>query len=129
LTNIAEEEADEINSRDNTLIKAAEDTESGAARGESSTDSAAQGGVASTHNHISFKKNKDQTRILDIEFDKNPIWSKQKMRELGDILGLKESQIYKWHWDRSQTVQKRFQKNLRKINRITKTKEEAVAKD
>jgi hypothetical protein len=42
------------------------------------------------------------------------------MRELGDLLGLKESQIYKWHWDRSQTVQKRFQKNLRKINHASK---------
>jgi uncharacterized protein YneF (UPF0154 family) len=36
-----------------------------------------------------------------VEFDKNPIWSKEKMRELASQLGLKESQIYKWHWDRS----------------------------
>ena len=39
------------------------------------------------------------------------------MRELALQLGLKESQIYKWHWDRSQTVQKRYQKNLRKISK------------
>jgi succinate dehydrogenase flavin-adding protein (antitoxin of CptAB toxin-antitoxin module) len=66
----------------------------------------------------SFKKNKEQTHLLDVEFDKNPIWSKEKMKELASQLGLKESQIYKWHWDRSQTVQKRFQKNLRKISKI-----------
>jgi Homeodomain len=65
----------------------------------------------------SFKKNKEQTLLLDVEFDKNPIWSKEKMRELASQLGLKESQIYKWHWDRSQTVQKRYQKNLRKISK------------
>jgi len=39
------------------------------------------------------------------------------MRELGSQLGLKESQIYKWHWDRTQTIQKRYQKNLRKISK------------
>lgn len=49
----------------------------------------------------SFKKNKEQSVALDAEFDKNPIWSKEKMRELGLQLGLKESQIYKWHWDRT----------------------------
>ena len=75
---------------------------------------------ANSHNHIAFKKNKDQTEILDIEFDKNPYWNKDKMRELGDRLGLKPSQIYKWHWDRSQTVHKRFQKNLRKISKANK---------
>lgn len=75
----------------------------------------------SSHNHNSFKKKKEQTHILDIEFDKNSNWSKQKMRELGDLLGLKESQVYKWHWDRSQTVQKRFQKSLRKIDNAAKS--------
>lgn len=58
--------------------------------------------------------------FLDIEFDKNPVWSKSKMHELAVHLGLKDSQIYKWHWDRSQTVHKRFQKTLRKINTVTK---------
>ncbi len=75
-----------------------------------------------TNNYVSvqsFKKNKEQTKVLDVEFDKNPIWSKAKMRELADKLGLKESQIYKWHWDRTQTVNKRFQKTLRKINIVT----------
>ena len=51
------------------------------------------------------------------------------MRELGDILGLKESQIYKWHWDRSQTVHKRFQKSLRKIGNATKSIEDVFSKD
>ena len=53
---------------------------------------------------VSFKKNKDQATTLDEEFDKNPLWSKEKMRELAARLGLKDSQVYKWHWDRSQTV-------------------------
>jgi hypothetical protein len=51
------------------------------------------------------------------------------MRELGDLLGLKASQIYKWHWDRSQTVHKRFQKSLRKINHASKLLGEASPKD
>ena len=83
----------------------------------------------SSHNHTSFKKNKDQTRILDIEFERNPHWSKQKMRELGDMLGLKDSQIYKWHWDRSQTVEKGFQKSLKKINNASKKIDGSQAKE
>jgi succinate dehydrogenase flavin-adding protein (antitoxin of CptAB toxin-antitoxin module) len=47
------------------------------------------------------------------------------MRELAEMLGLKDSQIYKWHWDRSQTVHKRFQKSLRKINNVSKSLEDA----
>jgi hypothetical protein len=46
------------------------------------------------------------------------------MRELAEILGFKDSQIYKWHWDRSKTVHKRFQKSLRKINTASKSLEE-----
>jgi hypothetical protein len=38
--------------------------------------------VPAEENQSSFKKNKEQTQLLDIEFDKNPIWSKEKMREL-----------------------------------------------
>ena len=83
----------------------------------------------SSHNHTAFKKNRDQTRLLDIEFDKNPNWNKGKMRELAEILGFKDSQIYKWHWDRSQTVHKRFQKSLRKINNASKSLKEALLKD
>ena len=33
------------------------------------------------------------------EFQKNPIWNKQKIIELHERLGLKQSQIYKWNWD------------------------------
>ena len=44
------------------------------------------------------------------------------------MLGLKDSQIYKWHWDRSQTVHKRFQKSLRKINNASKSLEDASTK-
>jgi uncharacterized protein YjcR len=51
------------------------------------------------------------------------------MRELAEMLGLKESQIYKWHWDRSQTVHKRFQKGLRKINNASKSLEEGLPKE
>lgn len=63
-----------------------------------------------------FKKTKDQSGILDHLYDENPTWSKSKIKEIAGILSMKESQIYKWHWDRSQSVHKRFQKSLRKIN-------------
>ena len=33
------------------------------------------------------------------EFKKNPIWQKAKIVELQQLLGLKQSQIYKWNWD------------------------------
>ena len=33
------------------------------------------------------------------EFQKNPHWSKRKIQQLHERLGLKPSQIYKWNWD------------------------------
>ena len=45
------------------------------------------------------------------------------MKELGARLGLTASQIYKWHWDRSQTVNKRFQKTLSKIRNVSQIAE------
>ena len=38
-----------------------------------------------------YKKSSDQVKILEAEFLKNPIWSKEKMKELAKMLHLKES--------------------------------------
>ncbi|CDW72834.1 UNKNOWN [Stylonychia lemnae] len=45
------------------------------------------------------RKNLYQHNILIEEFDQNPNWDKEQIKRLSDILGLKESQIYKWNWD------------------------------
>eukprot|EP00347_Sterkiella_histriomuscorum_P015151 403358126 len=45
------------------------------------------------------RKNLYQHNILVEEFDKNPNWDKDQIKQLSDRLGLKESQIYKWNWD------------------------------
>jgi hypothetical protein len=37
---------------------------------------------------------------LQNEFDKDPHWTKEKMKELAVKLDLRPSQIYKWRWDR-----------------------------
>ena len=74
-------------------------------------------------------KTDDQVRILESEFSKDPCWSKQKMKRLSTLLNLKESQIYKWNWDRRQMqdryIQKRIEnkdlpENLFKITKVTK---------
>jgi hypothetical protein len=41
--------------------------------------------------------------ILDNEYKKSQDWSKAKMVQLADRLGLSESQVYKWRWDRIQS--------------------------
>lgn len=50
-----------------------------------------------------FEKSLDQTLILENEFKKSTSWSKQKMQELAQALGLTVSQVYKWNWDRRQS--------------------------
>ncbi len=47
------------------------------------------------------KKSKLQSDLLDHEYSISPSWSKAKMQDVADRLGLKLSQIYKWHWDRT----------------------------
>ena len=46
-----------------------------------------------------LRKNSAQNKILMTEFQKNPHWSKRKIQQLHERLGLKCSQIYKWNWD------------------------------
>lgn len=46
-----------------------------------------------------MKKNKDQIKMLENEYLKNPDWTRAYMRTLTEKTGLREGQIYKWHWD------------------------------
>lgn len=45
------------------------------------------------------RKNKEQLKILENEFLKNPDWSREFIRRISNRLGLRECQVYKWHWD------------------------------
>lgn len=45
------------------------------------------------------RKNKDQVKILQSEYAKNPNWDRPFMKELAKKTGLKPSQVYKWNWD------------------------------
>jgi Homeodomain len=45
------------------------------------------------------RKNKDQLGILENEFFKNPDWQREFIRNISHKLGLRECQVYKWHWD------------------------------
>lgn len=57
-------------------------------------------------------KSSDQVKILENEFSKEPSWSKEKMSKLAKLLNLKESQIYKWNWDRRQLQDKYLMKRI-----------------
>jgi hypothetical protein len=46
-----------------------------------------------------IKKNRDQVKVLENEYEKNPNWTKEFMNQLAEKVGLRESQVYKWHWD------------------------------
>lgn len=57
-------------------------------------------------------KSTDQIKVLENEFSKDPHWTKDKMRKLAEALGLKESQVYKWNWDRRQMQEKNLMKRI-----------------
>ena len=57
-------------------------------------------------------KSDDQFKILESEFQKDSKWSKEKMKRLASLLNLKESQIYKWNWDRRQMQDRYLQKRI-----------------
>jgi hypothetical protein len=46
-----------------------------------------------------MSKNKEQVKILENEYIKNSNWTREYMRALASKTGLRESQVYKWHWD------------------------------
>jgi hypothetical protein len=45
------------------------------------------------------RKNKDQVKALEQEYNKNPNWSRDYIKRISTRLGLRECQVYKWHWD------------------------------
>lgn len=59
-----------------------------------------------------YMKSSDQVKILENEFSKEPSWSKDKMKKLARLLNLKDSQIYKWNWDRRQLQDKYLMKRI-----------------
>ena len=46
-----------------------------------------------------LRKNKNQLKVLENEYLKNPDWSREYIKKLSDELGLSECQVYKWRWD------------------------------
>ena len=50
-----------------------------------------------------IEKTLDQTFILENEFNKCNLWSKEKMQRLASMLNLTVSKVYKWNWDRRQS--------------------------
>ncbi|CDW81915.1 UNKNOWN [Stylonychia lemnae] len=60
-------------------------------------------------------KSIDQVYILENEFKKNPNWSKDKIKQLSTIMRLKESQVYKWNWDRRNLREKYIEGRLKSM--------------
>ncbi len=50
------------------------------------------------------RKNKDQLGVLENEFKKNTEWQRDFIRNISKKLGLRECQVYKWHWDQRKKV-------------------------
>jgi hypothetical protein len=59
------------------------------------------------------RKNKDQVKILQNEYKKNPAWTRAYMKDLAKKTGLKPSQVYKWNWD-----QKKKEAESEKVKRL-----------
>lgn len=50
------------------------------------------------------RKNKEQLGVLENEFKKNTEWSRAFIANISKKLGLRECQVYKWHWDQRKKV-------------------------
>ena len=52
-------------------------------------------------------KSKKQNAILEKEYARDPNWSKEKRKELANLLGLEPNQVYKWLWDKGEAIRKK----------------------
>ena len=73
-----------------------------------------------------LRKTDEQVKILEREFDKNPNWTKEKMKQLSSSLNLKLSQVYKWNWDRRQALDPYFNLNLKTGNLFSVRKKDVL---
>eukprot|EP00347_Sterkiella_histriomuscorum_P005874 403354946 len=64
------------------------------------------------------KKSKEQSKMLKLAFQHNPIWNKKFIEQLSKKIGLCEVKIYKWNWDRS----KKLRKEQRVLSKMSKMK-------
>lgn len=55
---------------------------------------------------------------LENEYKKSSNWNKDKIKQLSQLLRLKESQVYKWNWDRKQIEEKKIMKTWQNIDKI-----------
>jgi len=46
-----------------------------------------------------LRKNNEQLVLLTKFYEENKNWSKEKIKEISEVVGLKENKIYKWLWD------------------------------
>ena len=47
-----------------------------------------------------LRKNNEQLELLTKFYTENKNWSKKQIKEISEIVGLKENKIYKWLWDK-----------------------------
>ena len=45
------------------------------------------------------RKTPAQVRMMEVEYAKNPNWTRDYIKKLAKQVGLREGQVYKWHWD------------------------------
>lgn len=45
------------------------------------------------------RKSKEQIEQLMVEYERNPSWTKDDMKNLASEIGMSLSQVYKWQWD------------------------------
>ena len=46
-----------------------------------------------------LRKNNQQLGLLSKFYNENKNWTKGQIKEISEIIGLKENKIYKWLWD------------------------------
>ena len=51
--------------------------------------------------------------MLEREYSVDGSWNKQKVHELARVTGLKPTQVYKWNWDKRQSMEKYLEERIR----------------
>ena len=65
----------------------------------------ASNAIANPYFKNSYKRlSRQQIKILELQFEKNPEWKSEYIRKLAKRLGLDYQKVYKWSWQHKQKI-------------------------
>lgn len=73
--------------------------------------------TTSTKKKRRFRKNKEQIEKLNLFYSgKNTRWSREQIKKISEEIGIKETKVYKWLWDKKNKEEKQNKFYIHKTN-------------